>query len=325
MTMVPTAATSHSRIWLQWGTEPSTAIALVMMAAVYAAGVRAAWKHAGRGRGIRMSQVSWFAAGVLVLVVALASPIDVMSDDLFAAHMVQHVLLATVAPPLLLLGAPVPAVLWALRPTPRRRVARWAARTRLRGAWRALTAPAAAWLIHAVAIWAWHMPRLYQLALRSAPMHALEHVCFVGSAVFVWWAIVHPRQARRTGYAIGILTLFGTAMQTGALGALLTLSRSAWYPIHAAGAASWGLTALEDQQLAGLIMWVVGGLLYLLAISVLFVAWLEAKSPDRSRPDDPALGIGGRRHLSDETQYRILNARPVNELKRVARPGNFHG
>lgn len=287
--MVPAAAPSHAGIWLRWGTEPSTGVALTTITVVYAAGVRAAWRRAGRGRGIRMSQVAWFATGVLVLVIALASPIDAMSDDLFAAHMVQHVLLATVAPPLLLLGAPVPALLWALPPAPRRRAARWAARTRLRGVWHALTAPAAAWLIHAVAIWAWHMPRLYELALGNPGVHALEHVCFVGSATLVWWTIVHPRLARRTAYAIGILTIFGTALQTGALGALLTLSGTAWYSVHVAGAASWGLTALEDQQIAGLIMWVVGGLLYLVAIGVLFVAWLEAKSPDVGQPTDVPL------------------------------------
>ena len=270
-------ADSATPLLLRWGAEPGVALALALTATGYALGVQRAWRRAGPGHAVRRGQVWSFAIGLAVVVLALCSPIDALSDDLFAAHMVQHVLLATVAPPFLVAGAPLVALLWALPDEPRRRVALRVRRARgLQAAWAALTAPALAWLLHAVAIWAWHLPRLYTLALREPAAHALEHLSFVGTAVLLWWGILHPRMARRSGYAVGILTVFATAMQTGALGALLTLSHRAWYPVHAAGAAAWGLTLLEDQQLAGLVMWVPGGLLYVVAMSVLFVGWLDA-------------------------------------------------
>jgi len=221
-------------------------------------------------------QVWTFVAALALLALVLLSPLDQMADALFSAHMTQHVVLAVIVPPLLLLGAPVPALLWALPERPRVRLVR-AVRSRgwIVRCWAVITAPALAWLIHGVAIWTWHAPRLYELALRSDAIHAMEHLSFVGTGVLLWWGILHGRAARRTNYGIGIITVFFTAMHTGVLGALITLSHRLWYPAQATGAAAWGLTPMQDQQLAGLVMWVPGGLLYVVAMSALFVAWLE--------------------------------------------------
>lgn len=255
-------------------------IALMLLAATccYAIGVRAAWRRAGVGRSISARQAAMFGIGIIVTAVALLSPLDAMADDLFSAHMTQHVLLAAVVPPFLVFGAPFTAFIWALPAGRRRRVVAWLHRRRaLRAAWLAITAPAIGWFIHLIAMWTWHAPSLYQLALRSEWIHAAEHASFVGTAMLVWWPIAHPRTARRTAYALGIGTLFLTAMQTGVLGALITLSHHLLYPAQGAGAARWGLTAMEDQTLAGLIMWVPGGLIYVAAMSVLFVKWLEPR------------------------------------------------
>jgi len=260
---------------LVWRPDLAPTIAIVATATAYAAGVRRAWAHAGRGRGIRVAQVAAVATGMSILAVALMSPLDAMSEELFAAHMTQHVLLAVAAPPFLVTGGLLLGVFWALPLRARKSVVSLVHGTAwLQRVWLVLSTPAIAWFIHMVAIWSWHVPTLYELALRSGAAHALEHFCFVGSAMLLWWTIIHPREQRRTAYAIGILSIFATAMHTGVLGALITFSHRVWYPAQAAGVAAWGLTPLEDQQLAGLIMWVPAGLLYVAAMSALFVAWL---------------------------------------------------
>ena len=283
-----------ARLLADWRVDRAPAIALAAVTAAYALGVARAWAACGRGHGVRRHQVVSFAVGTLVLALALISPLDSLSDVLFSAHMTQHVLLAVVAPPFLVLGAPVAAAIWALPRRARRPVVLSVRGNRpLRRMWWAATAPAFAWMIHAVAIWTWHLPRAYEFALRSDAAHAAEHLSFVLSACLVWWPIMRPRTARRSAYALGIMTLFATAMQTGVLGALITLSRRALYGGQSAGAAQWGLTALQDQQLAGLIMWIPGGMLYLVAICVLFVRWLDdgprRRAGDAARRAVPAL------------------------------------
>ncbi|MGH7618543.1 MAG: cytochrome c oxidase assembly protein [Gemmatimonadaceae bacterium] len=253
--------------------EPGTALPIGAAALGYAAGVRRLWRHAGGARGIDRRQLALFAAGILALVVALLSPLDTMADDLFSAHMVQHMLLAIVAPPLLVAGEPLTAWVWVIPERVRADAARYVRRCAAAGA--AIATPAAVCAAHAVAIWMWHAPRLYEAALRDERVHAIEHLSFLGTGMLLWWRIMpHGRPSRR-GFAAGILIVFATMMQTGLLGALLTLSRRPWYSIHAATTARWGLTVLEDQQLAGLIMWVGGGLFYVVVMSILFVEWLD--------------------------------------------------
>lgn len=259
--------------------EPSIAIALAAVATLYAVGVRAVWHRAGRGHGVSVRQLWLFSAGIAALALALLSPLDTMAEQLFAAHMVQHMVLIAIAPPLLVLGAPMVAFSWGVPRALRMRVHRWwhragAARALAGGVGAALLSPWAVWIPHAIAIWAWHTPALYQRALEHEALHAAEHLSFIATALPLWWAVLEPRGVRREGYAAGILVLLATAMHTGALGALLVFARTPWYPAQAAGAAAWGLTALEDQQLAGLIMWIPGGFIYLAASSRLFLGWI---------------------------------------------------
>lgn len=262
--------------WTHWGGDAASAAGLAATAALYATGLRRVWRQAGAGHGVSRAQAVTFASALAVLAIALLSPIDALSGQLFSAHMAQHVLLAVVAPPLLVAGAPTVAMAWALPRTWRRAIPlailrqRWLVRP-----WRAMTLPFAAALLHAIALWSWHAPRLYSAALQSAFVHFLEHFSFVATAALIWWSILRPRQPRRVAYATGILVLFITAMHSGALGALLTLSRQPWFPLQGSGARAFGLTPLEDQQLAGLIMWVPAGFLYLGAMAALFAAWMR--------------------------------------------------
>jgi cytochrome c oxidase assembly factor CtaG len=270
-------------LWHSWSFEPGVLLPVVLAAAMYAAGVRRLWHRAGAGRGITRRQTGWFAGGVLALLVALVSPLDKVSLALFSAHQTHHLLHVLAAAPILVLGYPLLASVWAL-PTPaRRRLARWWVRARgFRAVCRALGHPLVIWTAHTVALWLWHAPGLYQSALHYERIHALEHASFVGTAIPFWWLLLRPDRRRRLPFGADLVYLFAAMMQSGALGALITLSGTAWYPEHAPWTPAWGLTPLEDQELAGLIMWVPASLIYLGALAAAFSAGMTRL--DRERP-----------------------------------------
>lgn len=277
MTVSPVRAHggTHGNIWQSWawGDLPW----FLLIGAAYALGLRALWKRAGVGNGISRGRAVTFGAGMLVLFIAIISPLDALSDELFAAHMAQHLLLILVAAPLFVFGRFTLAVGWALPP-------RWNTRIwkdwKWKDAWHFLTRPMAAFLIHNAAIWLWHMPRFYEAALQDEGLHFLEHASFFITA-FIFWQVcaeltqnMHLGRTSRFGQAIFLV--FCTMLVSGFLGALLTFSQYVWYPSHIHDTALYGLTALEDQQLAGTIMWVPMGVAYAgLAIAVLG-RWLFA-------------------------------------------------
>lgn len=210
-------------------------------------------------------QIACFAAGMAMLVLALVWPLDALSGVSFAAHMGQHMLLIALAPPLLVLGAPL-APFAAMAPL--RRLLTGIARSRL-------TRPSIAFTVHAVTIWAWHAPRLFQAAVRSEGLHALEHLTLLASALLFWWSLLHVVRTQPIGYGASAVLLLLTMLHTGLLGALLTFAPQPLYPVYADASPVLGLTPLEDQQLAGLIMWVAGGIFYLVAGLALAGAWLH--------------------------------------------------
>jgi putative membrane protein len=240
-------------------------IASVFAAAAYSRGLRALWRRAGHGRSVSRWQAALFYLGLPTIVVALESPLDPMAHQLFAAHMVQHLLLMLVAAPLLVLGVPLLSLIWAA-PDP--------SRPRLGKLFLLRRAPiGVAFALHSVALWLWHIPQLYDVALSEDWVHGLEHVSFLGSAGLFWWVLLH---GGRTGAGVGVLFVFGLALESTILGALLTFAGGPWYTAHLTSTATWGLSAVEDQQLAGLIMWIPGGLVYLasaLALFRRFFAW----------------------------------------------------
>ena len=242
----------------------------------YGRGVRALWQRAGRGRGVSQWRVAAFGGGLLALFVALISPLDALSGALFSAHMVQHLLLLMVAAPLLVLGAPPVALGWAWPQRWRWGAARWwHRRRRLQRGWRALTQPLAVWMLYMAALWLWHVPVLYEAALRNEFIHFLEHGCFLATAVLFWWTLARCSAGGRPSYGVGILYVFTTALHGGLLGSLLTFTPRVWYPLYAASTAGWGLTPLADQQLAGVIMWVPMGIVYTIVALALLGVWLQ--------------------------------------------------
>jgi putative membrane protein len=249
------------------------ASSLAALFVVYCVGAVRVWRHAGYGRGIRPFEALAFGAGWLTLVVALSPPLDEWSEQSLAAHMVQHELLMVVAAPLIALAAPLVAFLWAVPSRVRQPLGETVHRGPLTAVWRAMTSPSTVFLIYALALWVWHLPALYEAALEHEAIHAVQHLCFFGTATLFWWGLAHGRQGR-AGYGAAVIYLFITAVHGGVLGALLTVSPRVWYAPYLAHHPA-GLTPLEDQQLAGLLMWIPAGVAFVVGALVLFAAWLR--------------------------------------------------
>jgi putative membrane protein len=263
---------------LSWPAEPAIALGLALAGGLYLYGLLRLWRSAAPGRGIRRWEAVAFAAGWCLLALALGSPLHQWSEQLFSAHMVQHELLMVAAAPLLVLGRPIVAFLWALPIGWRRSAGTLSGAVWVQQPWERLTQPAVAWAVHAAAIWAWHVPGLFMAAVRSELVHALQHLSFLGSALLFWWSLLRMREGR-LGRPTAVLYLFTTAVHTTLLGALLTFSTVLWYPVYRSSTAAWGLTPLEDQQLAGLIMWIPAGLGYLVAALAVAASWLREPKP----------------------------------------------
>jgi putative membrane protein len=259
--------------WPQaWTFEPAVVAGLFFSLALYVSGLRWLRRATGEPTKFRHSAL-YFGAGWLLLAAALVSPLHAVGGALFSAHMVQHEILMAAAAPLLVLGRPWIIWLWALPRATARAVS-----TPLQGhaslRWRILRDPATAWIVHAAAIWVWHIPRYFEATLDHEWIHAAQHASFLGTAIWFWQAVIFG-PLRRRGYGTSIVCLFTTALHTSALGALLTFGGHAWYPRYAASASAWGFAPLEDQQLGGIIMWVPGGLSYIVGALALFVAWMR--------------------------------------------------
>jgi cytochrome c oxidase assembly factor CtaG len=256
-----------------WTWEPYTIALIWLSLVIYGAGTAAVWRRAGVGRGLRRWQVFAFATGLMALAIALLSPLAWLSEILFSAHMTQHEILVLVAAPLLAFGEPLFAVLWAVPPAMRERWGRLSQRRGVKRAWRQLTGPFVVFLLHALALWIWHAPTFYEAALHNQGIHALEHLSFVATAALFWWAMIHGRYGR-TGYGVAVLYVFLTGVHSGVLGALMTVAPRVLYPAYALAGRAWNVDILEDQQLAGLLMWVPSGLVFIVFGLALFAAWL---------------------------------------------------
>lgn len=261
-------------LWRAWSFEPVVVISLVATGALFTLGLRKLWHDSGKGKGIQQWEALAFAGGWLALVVALISPVHAWGRVLFSAHMTQHEILMLVAAPLLVLGRPLIAVLWALPLKWSRRVGALGKIKWLRQTWKFLTLPILAWVIHMIALWIWHLPVMFEAVLHSEWVHTAQHLSFLLSALLFWWALIHGRQGLM-GYGAAALYVFTTSLHSGLLGALLTFSGSVWYPSYVGLTASWGLTPLADQQLGGLIMWIPAGVLYAIAGLALMAGWLR--------------------------------------------------
>ncbi len=260
---------------------------LAALAIVYAVGVIRLWRQAGYRRGIGLFDVLAFSCGWLSLVVALSPPLDELSERSLMAHMIQHELLMVIAAPLVAISLPLVATLWAMPVKMRQSAIAVVSRRSVARIWSLLTSPVSVFLLYAVALWVWHMPALYDAALEHESVHIVQHICFFGTATLFWWGIAHGRYGR-VGYGAAVVYVFATAIHSGVLGALLTFSPHPWYQPYVVSHHS-GPRALEDQQLAGLLMWIPAGITFIAGGLILFAAWLrESDKHTRYRAALPA-------------------------------------
>jgi putative membrane protein len=283
---------TFSDLWRTWGLDPLVITSLALTGWLYFRGARRMWREPARGRAAaRKRWEAWaFLGGWLALLVALVSPLHPWGEVLFSAHMTQHEVLMLVAAPLLVLGRPLVPFLWALPLGWRQTLGEAGKRRFAKVVWRWLTNPLVAWAIHAVALWVWHAPLLFQAALESDLIHTLQHVSFLGSALLFWWALIHGRKGLM-GYGAAVLYVFTTSAHSGVLGALITFARRVWYPAYNETTVSWGLTPLEDQQLGGLIMWVPAATVYVIAGLALMVGWMRESERRVLRREGRALRL----------------------------------
>jgi putative membrane protein len=222
-----------------------------------------------------------FGGALLVLVAALTGPIHDLSDYyLFSAHMIQHMLLVFAMPPLLLYGTPG----FMLRPLVRD--------AKLRQLGRALTRPVGAFATFNVVLVAWHLPPLYNLAMDQHPFHIVGHLLMMAGSVILWWPVLSPLdELPRAPYPIQMLYLFVVGLPMVMVAIFISMADSLLYPYYAAAPRIWPqLTPRADQHLGGLIMWIPGGMVFLVALSVVFFRWQSAGG------DDLAVPLAGARH-----------------------------
>ncbi len=248
-----------------WSFEPGVVLGLTAMAAAYGVGLqrlrpRTIWDE----NVVAPREILSFASGMLLLVVALVSPLDTLSEAMFSAHMVHHVLLLYVVPPLLLLGTPA----WLIRPA-----MTWPG---VRRVLVFLTSPIPAIALFNVILVFWHMPGFWDATLVDNTVHALEHVGFLGAGIIAWWPIFSPLpEVPRLSYPGQMLYLFVQSLVPAIIGAFVTFSSVVVYPLYAYTPKILGLTPLVDQQVAGLLMKLLGTLFLWILVSIRFFQWFS--------------------------------------------------
>lgn len=255
-----------------WTWDPWITLPLALSAIAFARGWMRLHTRSVGGRARLQRRRLWFAIGWTVLAGALVSPLHEAGEQSFTAHMIEHELIMLLAAPLLVLAEPLSAMLWAFPPAARRVLGK--AGASLSPFYRWASGAVLATLVQAAVLWIWHMPSLFDLALAHEGWHAVQHGCFLGSALLFWTAMLGRRGAdagAAANRALAGFCLLATSIVTGALGALMAFASSPWYAGYARLAlAPLGLSPAEDQQVAGLIMWVPGGLVHLVAALFLF-------------------------------------------------------
>jgi putative membrane protein len=252
-----------------WSFEPEVVIPLLVVSVLFVVGTirrrhRSDWSR---------WQFASFIAGWLTLAIALVSPVHKLGSLLFSVHMTQHELLMIVAAPLLVLSRPLLWFLWALPKRWRESGGAFFKRRRIAAVWSVMTLPLFVWLLHGSTLWAWHIPFLYDASVELDWVHALQHTTFLFTALLFWWTLVHGRHGR-LGYGVAFIYVFTTAVHTSILGALMTFTNQVWYRIYEGRTLEFHLTAMEDQQLGGLIMWIPAGLVFIILGLWMLAAWI---------------------------------------------------
>jgi putative membrane protein len=251
--------------WTDWHFEPSVVVGTFGLAAAYLAwtGPLNRRRPGAASRPVTSGQRVAFLLGCLILFVALGQPLDHWSDGLLvSAHMVQHLLLTLLVPPLWLFGTPA----WVLRPLLRWRAVAWLGYT--------LTRPFVAFVLSSLAITIWHVPALYDASVRNLPLHILQHQVFLGTALLAWWPLLGPLpEWPKLSPPLQCLYLFLQTLPGGVVGSIITLAAPGLYAAYDGAPRMWGISPATDQQVAGLLMWIFTSTVYLLLVTVIFFRW----------------------------------------------------
>jgi len=265
---------------LAWSFDPVITVGLVAGVVLYTLALRRA-RAAGR-RTPPTWQVASYYVGMFAVAFALLGPLDAFNSESFAIHMAQHLTLMQIAAPLILLGRPVQVFLRGVAPRRSGPVLRAVLRRRsARAVLTALTNPVLAFLLFNGAMVLWHLPTFYDAALRNDTVHEIEHLSFFGFALVFWWAIIEPvPRHHKLPVVWALASIFFSGLVATAIGAILTLAPSVVYPFYLHVTNPWGLSALADQQVAGLAMWVGGGLVYGAILLGMLMAALGGEDDD---------------------------------------------
>lgn len=246
-----------------WNVEPAVAAGLVLAAGAYAIALRRT-RETGRPVPPQWQVVAYYG-GLVSVLIALLGPLDTFNDEYFFLHMLQHLVLMQVAAPLILLGRPVQVFLRGLAPRYEKPILRAVLRPRgTRWALTLLSTPLVGFVLFNASMIVWHIPAFYDAALVNDRVHDLEHLSFFATGLLFWWPIIDPVPRHHKApvpWALGMI--FFSMLIGSALGAVLTLASGVIYPFYLTAANPWGISALTDQQIGGLIMWVGGGLIYM--------------------------------------------------------------
>lgn len=257
-----------SLVLRSWSWQPAILIGIGLAAAGYAYAFyyfsTHGWLPRLARRGLIRRRHPWFfAAGLATLAIALLSPIDALAGMVLWLHMLQHILLIMVVPPLILLGLPAPMLRWLIL------------KTRLRGVVGLLTMPLLAFAIYNLNLLLWHLPAFYEAALSNDLIHALEHMLFLGTAMLFWWRVLDPTRGWfplwQWPAAVWVYLLLA-APPSYVLGSILWVHNQVLYPTYMAVPRLWGLSALADQHTAGMLMWTQGWM-FIMASMIVFYSW----------------------------------------------------
>ncbi len=264
---------------LTWSFDPSVLIGVFALGVVYVWGWRRA-RRAGEPHPPGVGRLALYCSGLAAILLALVSPVDVLGEQLMVAHMVQHILLLDIAPILMILGL----TKGILRPVTRRvhlieRRAGFFAH------------PAFAVVAYAGFMWLWHIPHMYDLALRYPNIHIVEHLCFSAAGTLYWWHLLSPIRSRwRLGGLGPVVYMVVTKLIVGLLGVMLAFAPDAIYPYYVHQHRVWGLSAHDDQALAGVLMALEQSVVMGVALVYLFVRMLGETERDAQRDERYAVG-----------------------------------
>lgn len=269
-------------VWTHWHGHPDAILGLALIEGAYLLGVGPLRERYNLADDVEPRQIANFTAGILVIFIALSSPIHVLSDNyLFSAHMLQHVLLTLVAPPLLILGMPE----WLLRPLLRPNLSFRVARI--------TTHPIAAFALFNVVFSIWHVPALYETSVNHHSIHIAEHVVFIGTALLMWWPIASTMpELPRISHPMQMAYLFSLSVAQIIVFATITFAKEPLYEFYANAPRISALSPLVDQQLGAIIMKIGGGVFFMTLFIIVFFRWFgheesrrEANEPRRQRYD----------------------------------------